>query len=259
VKQAGDALLLSSPSTEKILILGRAVPEESKKYFQTVCVGGITDQGQLRRLYPVVYKPFEPSGGIPFHKRDWIEVRVMPPDDRRDTRPESRKLDFESVKVLNQEDYERIREIIHAHLSKSVKKIQESGASVGFVKPRIISFDCEIQNTDEWDRSQVDLEGKPVGKINLGQVSKYQFFCEDPKGCCNNRPHNMEIHDWEANELYRHIIQRDKKHSVIKVKMRQKLYDWMKAKRDVYFMMGTHHRWKVWMIVSLLYPAKKDA
>jgi hypothetical protein len=248
---------LSTPVTEKILILGRAVPEESKKYFQTVCVGGITEKGEFRRLYPVVFKPFAPGGGIPFRKRDWIEVRLFPPDDRRDTRPESRRLDPDSIKVLGRESYDGIRKIICAHLSKSIKQIQTSGASMGFVKPRIIGFDCKIESTDEWDRKQVDLEGKPLGRINLGQTSKYRFFCEEPKGCCNDRPHNMEIHDWEANELYRNIIRRDRNHDVIRQKMRLRLYDWMMTKRIPYFMMGTHHRWKVWMVGSVLYPAKE--
>jgi hypothetical protein len=67
----------------------------------------------------------------------------------------------------------------------------------------------------------------------------------------------MEIHDWEANELYRNITRTDKNVSSIKDKMRRKWIDWMtEKKRDIYFMMGTHHRWKVWMIVSVLCPPK---
>jgi hypothetical protein len=243
-------------SIERILVLCRAVPEDSKKYFQTVCVAGITDQGELRRLYPVVFRPFQPNGGIPFRKRDWIEARVLPPDDKRDTRPESRKLDGHSVKILGQEDYQRVRQIIQAHLDPSIRGIEKSGSSLGFIKPRLLGFDCEIESTEQWNRKQVDLEGKPTGRINLGQVSKYKFYCEERKNCCSNRPHDMEIHDWEANELYRNIIRRDTKHAVIREKMRLRLYDWMKAKRDVYFMMGTHHRWPVWMVVSVLYPPK---
>lgn len=128
---------------------------------------------------------------------------------------------------------------------------------MGFVKPRILGFDCRIESTEEWDKKQVDLEGRLLGKVKLGQVSKYKFFCEQTRGCCEDRPHNMEIRDWEANELYRNIIRREQKHAVIREKMKFRLYDWLKARRDVYFMMGTHHRWKVWMIGSVLYPPKK--
>jgi hypothetical protein len=183
------------PSTERILILGRAVPEDSKKYFKTVCVAGITEKGEFRRLYPVVFKPFASGGGIPFRKRDWIEANVSVPDDRRDTRPESRKVDLNSIKPLGQEDYGGVQEIIHDHLSKSIMQIQRSGASMGFIKPKIMDFSCKIESTDEWDKNQVDLDGRLLGKINLGQISKYQFFCQERNGCCENRPHNMEIHE----------------------------------------------------------------
>jgi hypothetical protein len=244
---------LSTPARENILILCRAIPEESKKYFRTVCVAGINDRDEFRRLYPVVFKPFRNKAGIPFGKKDWIETVLLPPDDKRDKRPESRKLDDSSVKVLREADDNEVRKVVQQNLSPSVKTIQDSGASLGFIKPKITGFDCLIESTDEWDRAQFDLEGKPVGKIKLGQESRYEFLCEQRRGCCENRPHKMAIHDWEANELYRHIIQKDKKESVIVYKMKQKWFDWMTSQRDMYFMMGTHHRYKTWMIVSVLY------
>jgi hypothetical protein len=63
----------------------------------------------------------------------------------------------------------------------------------------------------------------------------------------------MGIHDWEVNELYRNVVSRDKDHKTIEAKMRQKWFDWMKDERETYFMMGTHHRWKNWLVVSVLY------
>lgn len=42
----------------------------------------------------------------------------------------------------------------------------------------------------------------------------------------------------------------------IKQKMKQK-FEWIKNTHDVYFMMGTYHRWKTWMIVSILYLPKQ--
>lgn len=129
---------------------------------------------------------------------------------------------------------------------------------MGFIKPRLLDYDLKIESTEEWDRTKIDLEGRLLGKVKLGQISKYRFFCEEPKGCCDNRPHNMEIRDWEANELYRNIIRRDTNHAAIREKMKFKLFDWLRAKREAYFLMGTHHRWKVWMIGSVLYPPKKS-
>jgi len=221
----------------------------------------MNERGEFRRLYPVPFKPLQAGGGIPFRKRDWIEARLLPPDDERDKRPESRKIDLNSVKLLGQEGYASVGEIIQKHLSPSVGSIRSSGASLGLIKPRILGFECTIQSTSEVHESQLDLEGRPINRINLGQVSRYRFHCQNRKECwCRDRPHFMEIHDWEANELYRSIIRTDKKPASIRDKMRRKWIDWMREKkREVYFLMGTHHRWKVWMIVSVLYPPRKDS
>jgi len=248
---------LSVPGTvEKILVLCRAVPEESKKYFRTVCVAGITDAGHLRRIYPVVFKPFQPGAGIPFHKKHWMEAAVNPPEDKRDRRPESRKVELNTVKILNKATDDEIRGIVLRSLSPSVRAIQESGASLGFIKPKITEFDCIVHSTEELDKSRVDLFGRIPGKIKLGQESRYKFYCEKRAGCCADRLHNMEIHDWEANELFRSIIRTEKKTILIRQKMRAKFYDWMVKERDMYFMMGTHHVFKTWMIVSVLYLRK---
>jgi hypothetical protein len=53
-------------------------------------------------------------------------------------------------------------------------------------------------------------------------------------------------------------VEKTKDPSEITAKMRQKWFDWMKDERDTYFMMGTHHRWKIWMIVSVLYLRHGD-
>jgi hypothetical protein len=222
-------------------------------------VAGINEKGEFRRLYPVPFKPLRRGGGIPFRKRDWIEARLLPPDDQRDTRVESRKIDLGNVRIIGQEDYGAICDRIQKYLSPSVGSIKKSGASLGLIKPVILGYDCAVQNTSEIDESQLDLEGNPITRVNLGQVSRYRFYCQDRQSCwCGDRPHLTEIHDWEANELYRNIIRTDQKVASIREKMRKKWIDWMIEKeRDVYFMMGTHHRWKVWMIVSVLYPPKK--
>lgn len=106
---------------------------------------------------------------------------MYPPDDKRDKRPESRKLDLSSVQILGSEDYNKIREIIHNHMSPSIRTIRDSGASLGFIKPRIVDYDCEIESTEELDKSQVDLQGRPLGKIKLEQTSRYKFFCQEQK------------------------------------------------------------------------------
>jgi hypothetical protein len=250
----------SSAETEKILILCRAIPEESKKYFQTVCVAGVNDKWQLRRLYPVSFKPFVAGGGIPFHKKEWVSVNVSPSDDKRDKRVESRKIDISSVRVLKKADDNEVRSMVKPFLSVNIGSI-EASESLGFIRPKIIDYELKIISTEVTDEQTLITEEGDIGPRNmtkLKQESIYRFVCQDRSGCtCLNQPHRMEIHDWEVNELYRNVVTRDKDPGIIAAKMRQKWFDWMKNERDVYFMLGTHFLYKTWMIVSVLYLRPK--
>jgi hypothetical protein len=38
--------------SEKIVVLVRATPEESKRHGYLVCVAGINEKGEFRRVYP---------------------------------------------------------------------------------------------------------------------------------------------------------------------------------------------------------------
>ncbi len=244
---------------ENVLILCRAIPEDSKKYFQTVCVAGINDANEFRRLYPVPFKPYVNGGGIPFHKKHWIKIDLSPTYPR-DQRIESRKVDMRTIKIIRKIDNIELKKTISPLVKPSIKEIEKSGASLGIIKPDIIDYECEIIST-ETSSNQVRLTSNgslAAGeKIKLDQHSYYIFTCSNKSGCsCENRPHKMEILDWEVNELYRNIIKRTKNKDEIKQKMKQK-FEWIKNTHDVYFMMGTHHRWKTWMIVSILYLPKQ--
>jgi len=247
----------SDPTNEKILILCRSIPEESTKYFQTICVAGVTDQRELRRLYPVQFKPFQPNAGIPFRKKDWIQVVTSPPEDGRDRRRESRKINMDTVKVLRRVSDEELHHTIRPLISASVGSVEETGASLGLVKPKILDYQSDIISTSLVDdQLQITPEGflAPKGMIKLGQESSYTFVCEKQSNCtCKNQPHRMRILDWEVNELYRNVIKRTTNPIEIALKMKEKMFHWMRDERLTYFMVGTHHRWKTWMVVSVLY------
>ena len=55
---------------EKLLVLAKASPTVSKKYEHLVCVGGLTEANEWRRIYPVPWKFFFGGG---FKKKSWIE------------------------------------------------------------------------------------------------------------------------------------------------------------------------------------------
>jgi hypothetical protein len=244
---------------ERVLVLCRAIPEESKKYETVVCVAGLTDQGEFRRLYPVPFRPFIEGGGIQFHKKQWITA-TLEPADARDTRAESRKIDMKSVVTGTKIDDDEVRRIIQPVLSKSIGDIQSKGASLGFIRPHLTEYDFQItEDPSKPQQFKFDPDGNLAGgtKVRLGQESKYTFKCQEGASCeCTYNSHHMLILDWEVNELYRNV-RKNTPVDQIESKMRAKWLDFMRT-RDLYFMMGTHHRWKNWMIVSVLYLRKPD-
>lgn len=188
-------------------------------------------------------------------------VANLTPPDARDKRNESFKIDMNSLEVLDKIGDEEVRKIISPLVVPSIDHIVKSGASLGFIKPNIQDYDIDIISTELIDKQlQLEADGSvaPMGKVKLDQESSYVFTCQDRSNCsCSRRPHKISIHDWEVNELYRNVIKGTKEPATIKEKMRQKWFDWMTQQRDVFFMMGTHNRWKTWLIVSVLYLKKQ--
>jgi hypothetical protein len=248
-------------TSEKVLVLCRAIPEESKKYSETVCVAGITDKKEFRRLYPIKFTPLTQGGGIPFGKKNWIQVSTSLPEDGRDKRPESRKINMKLVKVLQKITDEELVSYIQPLVSPSISSIEKSGASLGLIKPKILDYNIDIEDTSLFDKQLgIAPNGSSFkkGKIKLDQESSYSFVCEKQSDCsCKNKPHNLRILDWEVNELFRNVVKNTTNQVDIRLKMKAKMLNWMKNERSPYFMVGTHHRWKTWMVVSFLYPPKR--
>ena len=158
---------------------------------------------------------------------------------------------------MKKADDDEVRAVTKQLISLNIGSIQQSGASLGLIKPKILDYDIKIISTELKDEQLQITEDGGVGAKNLvkfKQESVYYFVCKDRDGCsCLNQPHRMSIHDWEVNDWYRQVVERTQNPDEIRAEMRKKWFDWMKNERDTYFMMGTHHRYKTWMVVSVLY------
>ena len=42
--------------TKKVFVVGKTYPNPSKKYRETTCIGGVTDEGKWIRMYPVPFR-----------------------------------------------------------------------------------------------------------------------------------------------------------------------------------------------------------
>jgi hypothetical protein len=236
---------------EKILVLVRTIPEKSATYEHLVCVAGINNNGEWRRLYPFEFRYGEKS--VNFRKKDLIDVTLAYPDN--DKRKESRKVTRHQNLNSPQDDEEVLKRIIP--LVSSIEKLNAENASLGVIKPELSDIDVIINSTNISDEqtyfsiAENYLEKREKVKIPI--ELRYQFRCKDEPEC---KGHKIILIDWELNELARNLMRREKDKKIIEDKIKDRFFDFMKT-RDLYFFMGTHFRFGTWIIIGLFYPKKR--
>ncbi|WP_135612741.1 hypothetical protein [Methanococcoides sp. AM1] len=244
---------MNSNVTEQVLVLVRATPEKSVKYGYTVCVAGINQDNELRRLYP--FKFNYGDGLVNFKKKDIIEANITKADN--DKRRESRKaLSHTNLCTPLNDDgvLERITPLI-----SSIEELTSEDASLGIIRPELEDIEIIINSTEISDKqAYFTLAGEYLtegrDKVKMPIEARYIFRCQGEPNC---KGHKIKILDWELNELARNIMVTDKDPSSIEEKIRKKWFDFM-LERDLYFILGTHFRFKTWMIIGIFYPPKKD-
>ncbi len=264
-----------------MLILAKTYPTPSKGSVETTCVAAVSENGELRRVFPVPFRllPDEKQ----FKKWQWVTASFRPPTD--DQRPESRRIDVDSLAVGEQvvkgkkaDWVERIR-WIEPHILPSFTALEErrqtTGETLGFLRPsRLLGLDITPlpvaeQDWNEEERAKLtrDLEQGDLftdmgdaGRRRRAMLEKlpfhahYRYEIDTPHGPEQNR---HLVTDWEAGRLYRNCV---RSHGENWQKpFRAKLEEWM-AGRDLVFMMGTQHRFpNQWLVIGLVYPPRSSA
>jgi hypothetical protein len=235
---------------EKILILVKAAPNWSRKYRKyEICTAGIDQNNSWRRLYPFPEDLMIQKG---IRVWDLVEIETKNPTD--DPRLESRKINAESLRIIDRiEDRNERRKILLTISETSLDIPIKEKRSLTIIRPRIEDF--SIQKKPE-EQIQITLNGKifrqsPYGNVNL----IYKWRCPKPCQFCKTHIHTTKCFDWGANFLYRKY--KDEKEARKKVK--EMCHYKMVYDCDTWFALGTHRMrpWKKWMIVGLLWMKKE--
>jgi len=246
---------------EKMLVLAKTYPTISKKYEHLVCIAGLTEDNEWRRIYPVPWQLFWRGSEKKFKKKSWIRYRLedTKPSDRR---PESRKIDFSSIEVLEEESYREIKKRLDEKLVTldALQSEDDSIVSLGAIKPKIMDLvysESEYYKKVKSMSNQVTLvDGKSAIKIKVPDMKfQYIFHCSDK---CVKR-HKIMCEDWEMGMLYLNSVKlHGDKEKAAKIVRKKFLFDIPKLKY-IYFIVGTHNRHpNSWLIVSVLYPKKTE-
>jgi len=259
---------------ERILILAKTYPSPSAQYVETSCVAGISENGAMRRLYPVPFRMIEE--GQQFKKWQWINVRVEKAN--KDRRPESHKLYVDTITCGDVIDTKKEWSARWEWLDKipafdSFDAIDasrlEEGLSIALLRPkRLLGLDVIKARNQEWteeekdklkrEQMQGDLFSEEEAKRQVKELRKvpydfyYRYVCNTSNG---EKEYRHKIVDWEAGALFWNC------HRDYGVDwedpFRAKLEGQLGGK-DLMFLMGNLHRFQdQWLIISLVYPPKR--
>jgi hypothetical protein len=197
-----------------VLILVKAAPQPSRRYGDTVCVAGL--EGGLEnprwiRLYPVPFRYLD--GDRQFHK--YQIIKVITRDAGSDKRPESRKINAESIELGRQlkpwspraEWVERVEGPTMCGMLAAVRQ-DMNGPSLGAIRPAEaegLVFERhpgwtpeQLQRFEDY-RNQGDLFTEvPPRMLEAPKfVVSLRYRCEAL--ACGG--HEQRIIDWELNAV----------------------------------------------------------
>lgn len=252
---------------KRILITVKAYPTYSKKYFETVCTAGITEEGQWIRLYPLPFRFL--SKEQKFKKYQWIEVNVT--KNEKDNREQSYRPDLSSLRIVSQplstkNAWEARNEIVLKTVSPSLEYLRENypRTSLGIIRPKeILNFVAEEAPRDElYEYQQMVMDFADDGDVDIITPIKpipfkcsYIFLCDDTN--CK-KPHKLSIYDWELGGLYTRLSKKSSDEEYIKQKLKEKFFDEIcSPKKDTHFIVGNKYPYPdAFMILGVYYPDK---
>ncbi|MFA7524758.1 MAG: hypothetical protein WCY91_05155 [Acidithiobacillus sp.] len=197
-------------------------------------MAGISEQGSMRRLYPVPFRTIEE--GQQFKKWQWIEVRIE--NTNKDQRPESHKVYVDTIRCGDVIDTKREWAARREWLDKipsfqSFEALDEArlsnGLSIALLCPKtVLGLDIVKARHAEWTEEEKE-------KLTRAQMQGDLFSEADALYWNCRRDHGDE---WE-------------------VPFRAKLEEQL-GRKDLMFLMGNQHRFQdQWLIISLVYPPKR--
>lgn len=248
-------------TTQKLYVLVKAYPQPSDKYGVTVCCAGITPEGRFLRLYPIPYRDLKPEQQ--FNRFDYVEMSLWKSE--TDTRPESFKVDPDSIKIHKKGNklpkLEKVK-LWLPFVAESFAQLKddnlEKKQSLGIVRPDegSISFTYKpiMEQSDE-DQSYANQCYKQMSLFNDVPLTHLKAdYCFSYKFTSNKIPHEMKIHDWEVQATYYNY---KKKYGIDTLLKMKEVYEKTMPSQNIHLIMGTAKArpWQ-FMIIGVLHTVQ---
>lgn len=232
----------------------KAAPRVGKTHGELVCCAGLSPEGKWHRLYPVSFRTLDEAQK--FSRWDIVEYNSSL--SKGDSRPESRRIQHGSLRIVRSENKKNRHSLIADSVITSLIGESDAGRSLALIRPMEpkfsierkpkSEFDAEKFLFEEWHASERDgLFGHTAE--NLVPYSpapycfKYNYSTEDGQreGTCQ---------DWEIEATYlrwQRTYGENQALEYMKETFGSKL-----PKSGIVFAMGTHKAWGNWLINGIM-------
>jgi hypothetical protein len=254
---------VSPPAIEwkekRVLIIGRASPEPSKKHIETVCTGGITEDGELLRLYPIPLRYLESEHRYKLWTWAKFEVQKNPTDKRK----ESYRVREGSIQVLSHiEDWSERFSLLEKAIVHDREVLDElyheDWTSIGVVEIELLDF-YKKSRTKDWEKDKPYIkqfhlyaQTKPLEQLPL--ELRLRFRCKNNTNC---KEHDSALIGWQYMEAFRNFREKYGSGEAAFDALRNKISTLFADQRKRSFaLMGTHHKYGSWMVAELYFIDK---
>ncbi len=248
-----------SERTIELMVNCKTYPVVSNKYMETVCTGGVQNDGRFVRLYPVPFRFLDEEEQ--YARWDVIRVRVY--KDTKDDRPESWHLQpgtkIEKLKRITTEKrrWDWMKHTVHS----STEKMTEAGVTNGCVEIEPTEFYWKPDNK-KWSDGQLkvmrqgNLFVSDKDLESLADRVPWQYrlkFKEKNSG----REDDAKVLAWSLYQGLRRRLRTMDEDTALKETADAVMKSIFNPEKAVYAIFGTHSRFGHWMISALYHVPTK--
>ena len=240
------------PKKDKCLVLIKANPHLSSKYFETVCCAGVGEDGLWRRQYPVSFRILEDIQK--FKRWSWIEYEYIEPTD--DDRKESQKVQDNSIEIVGHAKQSTRKSALQRLTFASFDKPEENSDSLTLIRPTSSEFYWQERHPDELLKTankhaqmanQMSLfsnDAKPLPQCPYS----FHFRWTDEFG--NEKNHTCD--DWETSATFFNR-RRHKRSEDLALESMSDTFNQEYPSKGMVLAFSTHKRrnWQ-WLLVGIL-------
>lgn len=194
--------LRERPQGDECLIIVKAQPHRSSKYFETVCCAGVGRDRKWRRQYPVPFRIL--TDEQKFRRWDWVSYKFT--KSPNDLRKETQKVIPETLTVSGHLKKTERAGFINPLVRALFEEANASGDSLTLIRPHKIDLSWIEKTKEELDderakhaelANQLSLLGEPAKPLVPCPV-QFTVHWRDADG--KNRKH--ECDDWETSSAF---------------------------------------------------------